>query len=113
MNTSWIILRNTTWALLSILLLNSCADQVKTTPKTYTVEISQMKFTPSELSVQKGDTIIFVNHDLVVHDVTEVPDKAWTSSALPVGKSWSLVALISADYYCSIHQVMKGKIIVL
>ncbi|MEP7143703.1 MAG: cupredoxin domain-containing protein [Ferruginibacter sp.] len=112
MSTAWVILRNASCLLFSILLLNSCATSEKTAPKTYTVEISQMKFIPAELNVQKGDTVIFINHDMVVHDVTEDPGKAWTSSPLPVGKSWSLVVSGSSDYFCSIHQVMKGKIIV-
>lgn len=70
-----------------------------------------MKFQPAELVVQKGDTIVWINRDLVAHDVTEVPDKTWTSSPIPPGKSWSLVVSQSADYYCSIHVVMKGKIL--
>ena len=71
-----------------------------------------MKFQPAELEVQKGDTVVWVNRDIVAHDVTEQPDKAWTSSPLTTGQSWSMVAEQSADYYCSIHVVMKGKLVV-
>ena len=81
-------------------------------PVSYTVEISTMKFTPSTLSVHKGDTIIFLNNDMVTHDVTEQKEKAWRSSPLAAGNSWSMVAMTSSDYYCSIHPVMTGKIIV-
>jgi plastocyanin len=48
----------------------------------------------------------------VPHDVTEKSKKAWTSSLMPVGSSWSSVVNESADYYCSIHVTMKGKLIV-
>ena len=71
-----------------------------------------MKFKPDVLQDNKGDTVVFVNNDIVVHDITEEPNKAWTSSALPVGESWSMVATESVNYFCSIHVVMKGKIIV-
>lgn len=81
-------------------------------PRTYTVEIKQMKFQPAELVVQKGDTVVWINNDIVAHDVTEESIKAWTSSLMPVGQSWSLVVTQSADYYCSIHVVMKGKLVV-
>ncbi|HRO69399.1 MAG TPA: cupredoxin domain-containing protein [Chitinophagaceae bacterium] len=81
-------------------------------PKSYTVEIAMMKFTPSTLSVHKGDTIIFVNNDMVTHDVTEQKEKAWRSSTLAAGNTWSMVAMTSSDYYCSIHPVMTGKFIV-
>ncbi|CAL1516312.1 plastocyanin/azurin family copper-binding protein [Chitinophaga sp. MM2321] len=83
-----------------------------TTPKTDTVEIAGMKFTPAELTVHKGDKVVFINHDMVTHDITEEVNKAWTSAPLPVNESWSLIVTQSADYFCSIHPVMKGKIIV-
>ena len=99
--------------LCSVFLLNSCDTETeKITPKVHTVEIKQMKFQPAELMVQKGDTVVWINNDIVAHDVTEEPGKAWTSSVMPVGESWSLVVTQSADYYCSIHVVMKGKLIV-
>ena len=101
-------------AVVFIFLLASCSsDNNKTAvPKSFTVEIAQMKFNPAEITVHKGDTIKFVNHDLVAHDITEETTKAWSSSNLPANQSWSMVADKSADYYCSIHPVMKGKIIV-
>ena len=80
--------------------------------KVYTVEIKEMKFQPAELEIQKGDTVVWVNRDIVAHDVTEQPDKSLTSSPLAIGQSWSLVAAQSADYYCSIHVIMKGKLVV-
>ena len=80
--------------------------------KSYTVEIKQMKFVPQELELQKGDTVVFINRDLLTHDVTETPGKAWTSSPLSPNASWTMVAEKTSDYYCSIHPVMKGKLIV-
>ncbi len=81
-------------------------------PETHTIEMAQMKFNPAELKVKKGDKIIFVNHDIVAHDVTETSTKAWNSSSMADGQSWTLVATETVDYYCSIHPVMKGKIVV-
>jgi plastocyanin len=81
-------------------------------PKTYTVEIVQMMFSPAEIKVKKGDQIVFVNRDMVAHDITEESAKKWTSSILQSGESWTLVASESSDYYCSIHVVMKGRIVV-
>lgn len=84
----------------------------KTGPGVYTVEIKDMKFQPAELTVKKGDTIIWVNHDMVTHCVTEEKTKAWTSSNIAAGNSWKMVVKNSADYFCAIHMVMKGKITV-
>lgn len=107
------ILKRFICPLFLVFILCSCAGEAKKrTPASYTVEIRQMKFQPEVLVVQKGDTIVWINNDIVIHDVTEESNKAWTSSLMPVGESWSLIVNQSADYYCSIHVVMKGKLIV-
>jgi len=76
------------------------------------VNIAQMAFSPAEITINKGDKIVFVNNDLVAHDITEEGSKAWSSSVLQPGQEWSFVPTSSADYYCTIHPVMKGKIII-
>ena len=81
-------------------------------PAVYSIEMSQMKFHPAELTVQKGDSVVFVNHDIVTHDVTEESSKAWNSSPMAEGQTWTLVASESVNFFCSIHPVMKGKIVV-
>ena len=85
---------------------------IERAPQIHTVEISQMVFSPAEIIVKKGDKVTFINHDLVAHDITEESSKAWTSSPLQPQQSWTLEVNASANYYCSLHQVMKGKIIV-
>lgn len=84
----------------------------ETKPAMHSVEITQMRFFPAELKVKKGDKVVFVNHDLVTHDITEETKKAWSSSPLAVNQTWVLTVAESANYFCSIHPVMKGKIIV-
>ena len=113
MTNTYDILKKCTFLLCIIFLLIGCkSTPEKTAHKVYNVEIKQMKFQPAELVVQKGDTVVWINDDIVPHDVTEESSKAWTSSLLPVGQSWRLVVTQSADYYCSIHVVMKGKLVV-
>ena len=85
-------------------------EEKKTTM--HSIEMLQMKFYPAELKVKKGDKIVFVNHDIVAHDVTEESKKAWNSSPMSEGQTWILVATETVNYYCSIHPVMKGKIVV-
>jgi plastocyanin len=84
----------------------------KAEPKVHIVEIKQMKFQPSEVKVHKGDKVLWINKDITNHDVTEQASKAWASSPLSTGESWSLEVTQSVDYFCNLHQVMKGKIIV-
>lgn len=84
----------------------------KSLPQTHTIEIKQMVFSPSEITIRKGDTVVFINHDPVDHDITEADKKLWSSSPLHPGKTWAKEITESANYYCSLHVVMKGKIIV-
>lgn len=81
-------------------------------PALHIVEIKQMKFQPREIIVSKGDQVTWINKDITDHDVTEQKAKTWASSPLATGESWSLTVSESADYYCNLHQVMKGKIVV-
>jgi plastocyanin len=110
-------------SLLFTSLLNSCApgtppnkadNQAPAKPKyqVYTVDIKDMQFVPDSLVVNKGDEVVFVNRDMVNHCVTENKNNGWTSGPLQSGETYLLVARESANYYCSIHMVMKGRIIV-
>ena len=81
-----------------------------TMPHVYTVTIAQMKFDPAVLKVKKGDTVVFNNQDIVTHDITEV-NKKWNSKLLPANESWKMAVTGSADYFCTIHPMMKGSIV--
>lgn len=116
--------RNCVGLFFSILILINCSTSSEklnpevnrkkemSVPKTHTVEIVQMQFRPSILTVHKGDTVIFVNKGMVSHDVTEKENITWTSGVIPVGASWKLIPAESIHYFCSIHVVMKGKVMV-
>lgn len=104
---------------LFLLLMNtfflSCStpeERIVNVTKTYTVQIKQMQFQPAELTVGSGDTVVFVNNDMFVHDVTDEVNKAWSSSPMAPGSKWKMVVTEDANYYCSIHVVMKGKLLV-
>jgi plastocyanin len=92
------------------LLLASACSFHKRVPEVHVVEIRQMQFQPEVITVKKEDTVVFVNKDIVMHNVTEQSKAAWSSSPLPSGSSWKLVARESSDYLCTLHPVMKGRI---
>lgn len=95
---------------LAIFIFCNCSgfSKKKSESNTYTIEISQMKFYPNELWVNKGDSIIFVNHDMVVHNVTDERNRNWASTPIASGASWGMVFTQNEDYYCTIHPMMKG-----
>ena len=101
------------WGIPLLWLIASCSEHsMKYKPQHHTVLIRQMQFIPSSLKVQKGDTVEFINEDMVAHDITEASHQAWSSSVLPSGNSWKLVVAGDANYYCRIHPVMKGSLVI-
>jgi plastocyanin len=73
------------------------------------VVIDGMKFTPQVVQVRKGDTIVWENRDMFVHNVTAAGIR---SGDLQPGKTWRWVvpATMSFDYLCTLHPVMKGRV---
>lgn len=75
------------------------------------VEIRHLRFGSAELTVSKGDTIVWVNRDAVPHTVAAL-DSAWTSGHLASGDSWRLVVEdeVAISYFCEYHPTMRGSI---
>jgi plastocyanin len=75
------------------------------------VVIDGMKFAPQVVRVRPGDTIVWENRDMFVHNVTA--DGAGVRSGdLAPGKTWRWVVRgkMSFDYLCTLHPVMKGRV---
>ena len=77
------------------------------------VTIDNFSFTPKELTVAAGTTITWVNRDDVPHTVVS-PDKKFRSKALDTDDQFSFTFTDAGtySYFCSVHPVMIGKIIV-
>lgn len=90
--------------------LSEIQSTIEETTGPDTIVISGMKYRPEHLTIHKGDTVVWINNDLVVHDVTEDTLQTWTSDSIHVGATWSMVPKNSFDYLCSIHPTMKGSI---
>ena len=75
------------------------------------VTIHEFKFNPSEITIQKGETITWVNEDSVTHTVTGT---VINSGLLEKGKSFKQTFNETGafDYGCTPHPYMKGKVIV-
>ena len=78
-----------------------------------TVTVDNFSFTPKEITVAAGTTITWVNHHDVPHTVVS-PDKKFKSKALDTDEKFSFTFSDSGAYayFCSVHPVMTGKVIV-
>jgi plastocyanin len=77
----------------------------------HTVVIENMQFNPPQLTVHRGDRIVWVNKDLFPHTASAV-DQAFDSGSIAVGASWTYVARTSGAfaYGCTFHPTMKGML---
>ena len=76
------------------------------------VKIDKVAYAPAQISAHVGDTVEWVNADIVAHTAT-ARDKAWDVMILPnAKKSVVLKAAGSIEYYCKFHPNMIGQITV-
>jgi len=81
-----------------------------------TVNITNMMFTPSQITVKKGDTVTWTNNDTLTHTVTDdLSDVGGPASGnIAPGSSYSFTFTKtgSFQYHCNIHSSMHGTIVV-
>ena len=82
-------------------------------PKTHSVAIEAMRFQPDRLTVARGDTIVWVNKDLVPHTVTSEAGR-FDSQTIQTETSWRLTVSKEGEfpYVCTFHPTMKARLTV-
>ncbi len=83
------------------------------TPKTVSVTISGFKFSPADVTVNVGDTVVWTNQDSTPHTV-ESSDGVLRSEDLAQGDkySWTAKKVGKINYVCGFHGSMKGTVTV-
>lgn len=89
------------------------AALAKTTPKQHAITIENMVFTPAEIQIQPGDTIVWTNKDIVPHTVTSLENK-FDSATIKPSSQWKhkIKSAGQYPYKCSFHPTMSGNITV-
>ena len=84
------------------------------TPQNYNVELKGYAFSPANLTIKVGDTIIWTNSDLVIHTVTSDTGNELSSSSLSNNGTFSHTFSTAGTfaYHCSPHSSMKATIVV-
>jgi plastocyanin len=102
--------RATLTVALSLILCTVVSEAaVRSQPKTHTVIMQSMEFRPETLTVKLGDSIVWVNKDLVPHTATT---DSFDSRSIPAGKSWKYTTQTKGDfpYGCTFHPTMRGTL---
>jgi len=87
------------------------ATSVPVRAETIQVMVDKLVFTPAEVSAKVGDTIEWINRDILAHTATV---KGGMEVMIPVKKTVrvTLQKAEAIDYYCRFHPNMKGRITV-
>jgi plastocyanin len=77
------------------------------------VNIDNFAFTPKELTVKAGTTIVFRNRDDIPHSVVGTKGE-FHSKAIETGDgfSFTFAKVGSYGFFCGLHPQMQGKIVV-
>ena len=89
----------------------ACSSSRKAS-RVHRVVIQGMQFVPAEITVPVGDTIVWVNEDLVPHTATA--SGVFDSGVIASKAEWRLVVSSRGvlGYGCTMHPTMKATLIV-
>jgi plastocyanin len=92
-------------------VLGGC--QEKAVGRAYRIEIKGMAYALPELTVAAGDTVVWVNRDIVPHTAT-ADARQFDSGSMSPSAEWSFVAGERGriPYSCTFHPTMKGVLVV-
>lgn len=96
-------------AVVALAVAGAAACGTGSPSRVHEVEIQAARFLPPTVAVAEGDTVRWVNRDLVPHTVT-AEDGGWGSGALAPGEAFVLVVgrVEASRYICSYHPTMTG-----
>ena len=98
------------WTILMAFVLFS--GSVSAHGETFRVTIDKLVYAPAQVTAKVGDTIEWVNKDIVAHTATAT-NKDWDVIIGP--KQTARLVLKKAgpvDYFCKYHPNMKGRVVV-
>ena len=102
------------WVLAGVLLAlavnNARSDEISSKVMHHQIEISGFAFIPKQLTVYAGDTVTWINKDIVPHNIFDSTHKKSISPDLTTGETYTFTVESSMPYECELHPSMKGKL---
>lgn len=94
----------------SALPLLAAGEAAAARPQVHTIVISRMQFGPVPGAIEKGDTIVWVNRDMVAHTATARNGSFDVEIQANQSRRMTLVRTGVFDFYCRYHPGMKGRL---
>jgi plastocyanin len=86
-------------------LIAGCTES----PRARVIDVQNFAYDPAQAKVAAGDTILFVNHDVVPHTAT-ARDNTWDTGEIAAGDTARLIIRNAGEYYCVYHPNMIAKL---
>jgi len=82
--------------------------------KTYNIEITNLAFSVSSLTIKQGETVIWRNTDSMTHTVTSDKGNEMSSKLLKTNEVYSHTfnTMGTFDYHCEVNPKIKATVIV-
>ena len=76
-----------------------------------TIDIAKFAFTPKEITIAPGTTVVWINHDETPHTVA-ASDHGFVSKALDTDDRYEHTFTDEGDvaYFCTVHPFMTGVV---
>src|SRR3954470_23660014 len=89
-----------------------CFSSASARAETIEIVIEKLVFSPAEATAKVGDTIEWVNKDIIAHTATA--KAAGWDVLIPPGRTARLQVKAAGrvDYFCKLHPNMKGRVTV-
>jgi plastocyanin len=80
-------------------------------PQRHVIEMRGFAFVPAQVTVARGDTVVWINRDALPHTATS---EQWDSGEMRAQATWGVVAddTGTLEYICAYHPSMRGTITV-
>jgi plastocyanin len=84
--------------------------QTASLPQRHIIQIEAFAFQPTQIHVSPGDSIVWVNNDLVPHFLN-IAEGQWQSPVIEEGQSWEMMVDQAGryTYLCVFHPKMTGE----
>jgi len=94
--------------------LSSNQQGQSSNPQSYDIEIKSFSFTPSTLTIKKGDSVTWKNEDSAPHTIDSDSGTELNSLTLSNGQTYSHTfnTVGTFAYHCNVHPSMKATITV-
>lgn len=106
-------LRNSLGGILAGAALSATTALAQEGPQTHRIVIERFAFTPERITVQAGDTVEWINRDIVPHTATAA-DGVWDTGTLVREEKGRMrfPAVGRSDYFCAFHPHMRAYVTV-